>query len=408
MFSQTGTFAVLLKGGIMTILFWIVLGLFFVAEVCQHQLFVELWQKKKALDRATIMQIVRDHLRLLGIVLALILFSFISFNLAQALLGILLLIRCADVLINGAEIVAKKAHIPPIVIGILIIGLGTSSPEFFVNVISALKGSTAIAFGNIVGSNITNMGVVIGIAGWIAGRIKIQKSIITAEMPVMLASTLLVISQVLDFPPFTEMDLGPVLSAQDGLVMLLGISMYLLYTFHVIANVPPNPEIQDEYQKQYGKSEKLRTWVKAITAIVVGIVGLYLGGEFTVTGATNIAISLGAGTLVVGVIIGVGTSLPELAAAISSVLKDKPDLVIGNVVGSNIFNILLILGVTAVIEPIYLDRAIAWHLAFLFVVTGIFFIALGTKRELSRLEAIMLTGLGVGYLAYSIITGGAS
>jgi cation:H+ antiporter len=114
---------------------------------------------------------------------------------------------------------------------------------------------------------------------------------------------------------------------------------------------------------------------------------------------------LGAGTLVVGVIIGVGTSLPELATAISSVLKNKPDLVVGNVVGSNIFNILLILGATAVIEPIYLDKAIAWHLAFLFVVTGIFFIALGSKKELSRLEAIMLTGLGVGYLAYSIITG---
>jgi len=291
------------------------------------------------------------------------------------------------------------------VIGILIIGLGTSSPEFFVNVISALKGNTNIAFGNIVGSNISNMGLVIGIAGWIAGRIKIQKSIITAEIPVMLASTLLVIFQVLDFPPFTEMAIDPVLSTQDGIVMLLGVGMYLLYTFHVIANVPPNPEVQGEYQERYGKSEDMRTWIKAITQIVIGIAGLYLGGEFTVTGATNIAVGLGAGTLVVGVIIGVGTSLPELATAISSVLKDKPDLVIGNVVGSNIFNILLILGVTSVIEPIYLDRAIGWHLLFLFVVTGIFFIALGTRKELSRLEAIMLTGLGVGYLAYSIITG---
>ena len=289
----------------------------------------------------------RNHLRLLGFLIVLIL-AFRSFNLAQALLGILLLIRCSDVLINGAEIVAKKAHIPPIVIGILIIGLGTSSPEFFVNVISALKGNTNIAFGNIIGSNISNMGLVIGIAGCIAGSIKIQKSIITAEIPVMLASTLLIIFQVLDFPPFTEMAIDsvtkmtvkPALSPQDGIVMLLGISMYLLYTFHVIADVPPNPEVRDEYQKRYGKSEELRTWLKAIAAIVIGIAGLYLGGEFTVTGATNIAIGLGAGTLVVGVIIGVGTSLPELATAISSVVKGKPDLAIGNVVGSNIFNIL--------------------------------------------------------------------
>ena len=133
----------------MAVVFWIVLGLFFVAEAYQHQVFVHIWHHRKAPKRTIIVHIVRNHLRLLGFLLVLIL-AFRSFNLAQALLGILLLIRCSDVLINGAEIVAKKAHIPPIVIGILIIGLGTSSPEFFVNVISALKGSTDIAFGNIV------------------------------------------------------------------------------------------------------------------------------------------------------------------------------------------------------------------------------------------------------------------
>jgi cation:H+ antiporter len=387
----------------MRLLFWIVSAIIFIGEGYQHQVFVNIWHRKKGFDRVTLVQSMRNHLHLLGILLALI-FSFRSFNLAQAILGIILLIRSADVLINGAEVVAKKAHIPPIVIGILIIGLGTSSPEFFVNVISALKGSTDIAFGNIIGSNISNMGLVIGIAGWIAGRIKIQKSIITAEIPVLVASTLLVILQVLDFPPFISETVHPVLSRQDGIVMLLGITMYLVYTFHVIAAVPPNPEVRGKYEERYGK-EEMRTWLKAITEIVIGIVGLYLGGEFTVTGATNIAVGLGAGTLVVGVIIGVGTSLPELATAISSVLKDKPDLVIGNVVGSNIFNILLILGTTAVIKPIYLDTAIGWHLVFLFIATGIFFTALGTKRELSRLEAVMLTGLGIGYLAYSIITG---
>jgi cation:H+ antiporter len=390
----------------MEVIFWIVLLAFFIAEGIQHQLFVELWHQRHSFDRATVFQVVRNHIRLLGIDVALVLAVFFSFNFAQALLGIILLIRGADVLIDGAEVVAEKANIPPIIIGILIIGLGTSSPEFFVNVISALKGDTDIAFGNIVGSNLSNMGLVIGIAGCIAGRIKIQRSIITAEMPVLIASTLLLIFQVLDFPPFTANASDAVLSVQDGMVMLLGLCMYLLYTFHTIANVPPNPEVQDQYQTQYGKAEEMRTWFKAIGGIVLGIAALYLGGDFTVTGATNIAVGLGAGTLVVGVIIGVGTSLPELAAAISSVLKNKPDLVVGNVVGSNIFNILLILGATAVIEPIALDRAIVGHLIFLFLVTGIFFLALGTKKELSRFEAIMLTILGIGYLAYSFFTGG--
>ena len=189
--------------------------------------------------------------------------------------------------------------------------------------------------------------------------------------------------------------------------MLLGVCMYLLYTFHTIANVPQTKEFTEQYQTRYGTVDAMRAWAKAVGQIILGIGGLYLGGEFTVTGATNIAVGLGAGTLVVGVIIGVGTSLPELAAAISSVLKNKPDLVVGNVVGSNIFNILLILGATAVIEPIYLDRAILWHLGFLLVATCLFFIALGTQKELTRVEAILLTLLGVAYLAYSIITGGA-
>ena len=335
----------------MEVLFWIVLLGVLVVE--GREPFRQLWQQPKKIDRTTLKVLFKTPPRSEGYCSRLWP-HFFSLHLAQALLGIVLLIRSADILICGAEVVALKANIPPIVIGVLIIGLGTSMPEFFVNVISALKSNTDLAFGNIVGSNISNMGLIVGIAGWMAGRIQIHKSVITAEIPVMLASTLLIIFQVLDIPPFSSPGVQPNLSAQDGLVMLLGLCMYLLYTFHVIADVPPNPQVRDQYQERYGKQEHLRAWMKAIGQIVLGIAGLYLGGEFTVTGATAIAIALGAGTLVVGVIIGVGTSLPELAAAISSVLKNQPDLVIGNIVGSNIFNVLLILGTTALIEPIQL------------------------------------------------------
>ncbi len=386
----------------MYLLFWIILAAAIIAE--GYRPVTKILGQKEPLDSATLKVLLKAHSQVGGLLLALVC-TLVSFNLAQAILGIVLLIRAADILISGAEVIAVKANIPPIVIGILIIGLGTSMPEFFVNVISALKGTTDLAFGNIIGSNISNMGLVIGISGWMARRISIQKSIISAEIPVMTACTLLVILQVLDFPPFTSDATQAVLSRQDGIVMLLGLSMYLLYTFHVIANVPPNQEVRGEYQERYGKREEMMTWLKAVGEIIVGVAGLYFGGDFTVTGATTIAKGLGAGTLVVGVIIGVGTSLPELATAVASVLKKQTDLVIGNVVGSNIFNILLILGTTAIIEPIYLSSEIAGHLVFLFLVTAIFFIALGTKKELNRIEAIMLTGLGVGYLAYSIITG---
>ncbi len=382
--------------------FWIILIVAILIE--GRQPVNELFHLSRPFHKEQLFDLCKRHSQLGGLLFALICATF-SLNLAQAILGIILLIRSADVLISGAEVVAAKASIPPIVIGVLIIGLGTSMPELFVNVISALKGDTNIAFGNIVGSNISNMGLVIGIAGWMAGRIKIQRSIITAEIPVMLASTLLVIFQVLDFPPFSSSATQPGLSRQDGLVMLLGIGMYLLYTFHVIANVAPNPDVRGKYQERYGRQEEIRTWLKAIGKILLGIIGLYLGGDFTVNGATAIAVGLGAGTLVVGVIIGVGTSLPELATAISSVRKNQTDLVIGNVVGSNIFNVLLILGVTSLIEPIQLTHGIAGHLLFLLIATVLFFFALGTKKELHRLEAILLTVLGVGYLLYSLITG---
>ncbi|GAK55440.1 K+-dependent Na+/Ca+ exchanger-like protein [Candidatus Vecturithrix granuli] len=386
----------------MEVLFWIVLiGLLLLEG---REPFIQLRQRQDKINGTTAKWFFKNYPQVGGLLLALVV-VFFSLHLAQALLGIVLLIRAADVLISGAEVIALKANIPPIVIGVVIIGLGTSMPEFFVNIISALNSNTDLAFGNIVGSNISNMGFVVGIAGWIAGRIHIQKSVITAEMPVMLASTLLIIFQVLDVPPFGYAAIRPNLSAQDGLVMLLGLSMYLLYTFHVIADVPPNPQVGQKYEERYGRQEQFHAWLKALSQIGLGIAGLYLGGEFTVSGATAIAVGLGAGTLVVGVIIGVGTSLPELAAAIASVLKNQMDLVIGNVVGSNIFNILLILGITSLIEPIQLNSGIVGHLVFLLITTILFFIALGTKRELSRLEAQLLTFLGAGYLIYSFATG---
>ncbi|PID58858.1 hypothetical protein CSB45_02340 [candidate division KSB3 bacterium] len=386
----------------MHIQFWIIL--FIVLALEARQLMAQPSSAILPGNMIDVLNLCKASPALFGLLLALLLF-FIHFNLAQSILGIIVLIRAADILIEGAELIALKANIPPVVIGVLIIGLGTSMPELFVNVISALKGDTNIAFGNIVGSNISNMGLVIGISGWIAGRIRIQKSIISAEIPVMMAAALLIILQVYDFPPLARTSDFHGLSRQDGLVMLLGMALYLLYTFHVISNVPANPEVRQKYHERYGSQDAIRAWAHAIGKILFGIIGLYFGGDFTVTGATAIAIGLGAGTLVVGVIIGIGTSLPELATAISSVMKDQTDLVIGNVVGSNIFNILLILGMTSLITPIPLTAGISWHLVFLLLATGIFFIALGTKRTLNRPEAVMLTFLGIGYLAYSIITG---
>ncbi len=315
----------------------------------------------------------------------------------------LLLIIASDKLVFGASSIALKAGVSPLFIGIIIIGLGTSSPELFVNVISAIKGDTGLAMGNILGSNISNMGLVIGTAGLIAGKIKVDSKLIKAEIPVMVSASLLLLLLILDFPPFTnDSSNSLVLSFKDGLILLLGLCLYLLYTFNTMKPSgnsminPPEPETLKTDEKKTGS---------AVLNILLGIGGLYLGGEFIISSSLDIASTLGAGTLTLGIIVGVGTSLPELATGINCALKKQTDLVIGNVVGSNIFNVLLILGTTAVIRSVSLSMDILIHFGFMIAVTILFYISLGSKRVLNRIEAAMLLMAGIGYLAFSMITG---
>jgi len=382
------------------ILYWIVFGIAVIAKA--YSAYSDLPEEKNNYFFG-ILNFLKKDISFWGILISLISYFFV-FNFSLSILGIILLIDASDTLINGAQVVATKAKIPPILIGILIIGLGTSTPELFVNVFSAVNGNTDLAFGNIIGSNISNMALIIGIAGLIAGQIKIQKSIITTEIPIMVSATLLVFVFLLDFPPFVEGASKPVLSRQDGIIMIMALCVYLMYMFHAITNVPQNPEVETKFDDHY-KREELRTWAKAIFEIVIGITGLYFGGDFTVSGMTAIAYSLGAGTLVVGIIIGVGTSLPELSAAITCVKRNEPDLAVGNVIGSNIFNILLILGITSLIKPIYLGPGVTGHLLFLLVVTTVFYISLGSKHELSKTEASILTFLGLTFLGFSLVMG---
>ena len=310
--------------------------------------------------------------------------------------GILLLIRSADILILGAKSIAERAGIPPLIIGIVIIGFGTSMPEFFVNVLSAAQGDTALAFGNIAGSNIANMGLVIGLAGIIAGKIKIQKSLISTEIPVMLASVLLFAVLLLDFVPFLpsgNRTLGGILSAQDGMVFLLCLCFYFLYLLHSVPG------------EKGGEKPAEGSIITALLLTAGGICGLYFGGSFVISGAVSLAELLGAGTLAVGVIVGAGTSLPELAAAVSCVRKGEVDMVVGNVVGSNIFNILLILGITALIHPVAVGPGEFIHILFLGISSLFFFLTLGTQKKLTRVEAFFLFALGAGYLGYTVLGG---
>ena len=327
--------------------------------------------------------------------------------------GILILIMASERLVRGGSELAERAGVSPLFIGIFIIGLGTSSPELFVNVISASRGDTALAMGNILGSNISNMGIVVGCAGLIAGYIKVDSALIKKEIPIMTAASLLLLLLVLDFPPFIPEGKGTMLLAmKDGLILLLGLCLYLLYTINsmkkpagLVSDSSVPPEIDWDESLGSGSATADDPVLRSIFNILIGIAGLYFGGEFIISSSLSIAGTLGAGTMTLGIIVGLGTSLPELATGINCALKKETDLVIGNVVGSNIFNVLLILGITSIIKPVYLSPEILIHFGFLLGISLLFYVSLGSNRKLNRTEAFLLLAAGLGYLGFSIVTG---
>lgn len=320
---------------------------------------------------------------------------FIQSDVSLLWIGIILLISSADILVDGACEIAKILNIPTLVIGIVIIGLGTSLPELFVNMLSALNGDTDLAFGNIMGSNISNMGLVLGTGALLAGGIHVKKSLITTEIPIVLGVTLLSFLLVWREPI-------PQIAMADGAILLLSLFFYLFYLLrsNQSAELDTTKEIFEEGE---GETSEHKPIFWQIILVVVGLVGLFFGGNTTVEGAVNIATLLGAGTIVLGVIVGLGTSLPELVAAISSVKKGETDLLVGNIVGSNIFNILLIFGVTAFIQPIVIAPHMFVHYYFLMGESLLFYITLGTKRHLNRFEAVLLILGALSYLFYCFI-----
>jgi len=352
-----------------------------------------------------ILAIRRRRISLPALLLPAAMILFFVFPLPAALLGgVVLIITSADRLISGAGSLARRAGVAPLMVGIFIVGLGTSSPELFINLLSALRGDTDLALGNILGSNVANLGIILGLGGLIAGTMKIQRSLISTEGPILLGTTLLLILLSLDFPPLAAAGSPPQLSRQDGTLLLLALAFYLLYLYSSVKKTPVPGAVVSQYTEEVAKLEEPRLSL-SLVRIAAGLMGLYLGGELTVSGAVGLASALGAGTVALGIIVGVGTSLPELAATLTSAFRKETDLIIGNVVGSNIFNILLILGLTALVEPVALPGDLTFHLVFLGGTSVLFFFSMGTRRSLSRFESLLLLLTGLTYVALSMMRG---
>lgn len=275
-------------------------------------------------------------------------------------LGFAVLIKGADLLIDGASAIARRLSVSDLVIGLTIVSFGTSAPELVVNMIASLNGNADLAVGNILGSNIANILLILGIAALIA-PLGVQQNTVFKEIPMSLLAALVLAVLANDalfntaaIPGYEES--VNLLGRGDGLILISFFIIFLYYTYGLIQSDKQAASVAVE-QVETGALEMSNT--KAVVFILLGLVGLFFGGQWIVTGATMISRSLGLSEALIGIaIVGVGTSLPEVAASAMAAAKGKADLAIGNVVGSNIFNIFWVLGLSSVIQPIPYDTAI--------------------------------------------------
>jgi cation:H+ antiporter len=315
-------------------------------------------------------------------------------NILYLIIGLTLIILGANGLTDGAASIAKKLKVSSLVIGLTIVGFGTSTPELSVSISSALKGSADIAIGNIVGSNIFNTLFIVGCTAMVA-PIVITRNTIRREIPLcILASVVLLICAndvFLDHAPMN------VISSTDGLILLCFFIIFMGYTIAISKNT--NEKATDIEVKV------LPLW-RSITFIILGLAALVFGGQLFVNGAIGIARGMGISEAVIGVtIVAVGTSLPELATSVVAAMKKNPEIAIGNVIGSNLFNIFFILGCSATITPLF-PKGIS-NFDFLWLVAssillwffGLFF----GKRIIMRFEGIILLLAWFVYTTWLII-----
>lgn len=313
-------------------------------------------------------------------------------NYILLIIGFILLIKGADIFVDGASNIAKKFGIPSIVVGLTIVSLGTSAPELAVSLISSLEGSNGITIGNVLGSNIFNTLMVLGLTSIIM-PILIKKSTVIKDYVVNILITISLL--ILTFGR-TLFNKEPGLSRLSGIILLMGC---IAYTIYLIKSAKDESEDSE-------KHEEIKI-LNSCIRILIGIIGIILGGNLVVNSASNIAYSFGLSEKLVGLtIVAIGTSLPELVTSMIAATKGENDIAIGNVLGSNIFNILLILGVSSSISPIVISSALFIDIIFLIgvsILLGIFmFKGKKEKLYLGRIEGAILVLIYISYMVYII------
>jgi cation:H+ antiporter len=307
------------------------------------------------------------------------------------IIGFILLIKGADLFIEAASSLALKMKVSQIVIGLTIVAFGTSAPELVINAFAATADKTDLSFGNIIGSNIINILLILGVAG-ILRPLRTLKNTVWREIPFALLAALVIWVMVND--SFFDGTFN-ILSRGDGIILLLFFLIFLTYSF-AIAKV----EVQDS------PDLKIFSKYKIIIYLILGLTGLFIGGQLAVNNAVKIAGLLGLSDKLIGLtIVALGTSLPELVTSAVAARKGKTDIAIGNIIGSNIFNVFLILGLTAIITPLPFQAIMNYDIAVLVLASSLLFFTMftGKKRLLDRWEAILFLILYFIYTIYLIM-----
>ncbi|MDE4454387.1 calcium/sodium antiporter [Psychrobacter sp. DAB_AL62B] len=306
------------------------------------------------------------------------------------LIGLTILVWSADVFIEGATTLANHLRVPSFLVGVVILGLGTSAPEMVVSVLAALQGSPELALGNAYGSNIMNIALVLGITALISPII-IHSSIVKRDLPLLLVITILAAWQLRDGQ----------LSQTDGVLLLLGLLAVL--TFQIIVGLREGKSTTENRDKIDNSKAETAGLSRGLASLVIGMSILVLGSRAIVWGAVELATYWGLSELIIGLtIVAVGTSLPELVASLSAARKGEHDMALGNIIGSNTFNTLGVVGLAALIAPIQADPIILSRdvlamglLTTLLVVLSV--LAFISKRQLGRISGSILLLFFIGY-----------
>ena len=291
------------------------------------------------------------------------------------IVGFALLIVGADFLVDGASGIAKKFHIPEIIIGLTIVSIGTSMPELFVSITSAIDGYSDMALGNVIGSNLCNLLLILGLSSLIK-PVDFQEETRKYEIPMCLLFTIILMI-------FSNTSGG--ISRIEAVILLVLFVLFIEYTIYM------GKKKSKEDSKVVEEKNKNKT-IKNIILIILGIVGLKFGGDFVVNNAVNIAKMFNISEKVISLtILAIGTSLPELVTSVTAAIKGNSDIAIGNIIGSNIFNILLILGVSSVIKPITFNSSYNMDLSILCISTVILalFPIIPPKNKMSRVNGLI-------------------